>query len=198
MGIAILVYKVFIYKHVNNILKHECFAVICELAEIYRKSDEIMTKNANPYWYKLIKVLKENKTISTGLTIPYIFGAYEILGQPFSDIEELINHILENPIDKYPLIQKCHVIEQDVLMVERKEYCNKYSKAIKFENNDRNNILFISPNTDLGKTLDKLNSNLTSLYLNPIKREHYSWDNKAKEWKKFSDKEIEIIKKLTN
>ncbi|WP_433811519.1 hypothetical protein [Flavobacterium johnsoniae] len=156
-----------------------------------------MTKNTNPYWYKLIKVLKENRTITTGLTIPYIFGAYEILGKPFSNIDELINHILDNPLDKYPLIQKCHVIQQDVLMVERKEYCNKYLKAIKFENNERNNTLFISPNTDLGKTIEKLQSSLTSLYLNPIKRKHYSWDNKEKIWKKFSDKEIEIINKLT-
>ena len=55
-----------------------------------------MSKNENPYWYKLIKVLKENRTITTGLTIPYIFGAYEILGQPFSNVEELIEHILQN------------------------------------------------------------------------------------------------------
>ena len=155
-----------------------------------------MSKNENPYWYKLIKVLKENRTITTGLTIPYIFGAYEILGQSFSNVEELIEHILENPIDKYPLIQKCHVIQQDVLMVEKKEYCNKYAKAIKFENAKRDNALFISPNTDLGKTLEKLYSNLTRLYSNPIERKHYSWDNKEKTWKKFSDKEIEVIRQL--
>jgi len=155
-----------------------------------------MSKNANPNWYKLIKFLKGKGTITTGLTIPYIFGVYEILGQPFSNIEELINHILKYPIDKYPLIQKCPVIQQDVLMVEKKEYCNKYEKAIKFENANRDNILFISPNTALGKTLDNLYSNLTALYSNPIERKHYSWDNKEKSWKKFSDEEIETILSL--
>lgn len=155
-----------------------------------------MNKNSNPYWYKLIKALKENGTITTGLTIPYIFGAYEILDVPFSNIEKLIDHILKNPIDKYPLIQKCHVIHHDVLMVEKKEYCNKYIKAIKFENKETNNSLFISPNTDLGKTIDKLYSSLESLYLKPIERKHYSWDNKEKVWKKFSPMEIEIITKL--
>ena len=81
-------------------------------------------------------------------------------------------------------------------MIERKEYCNKYLKAIKFENEKQNNSLFISPNTDLGKTLQKLCANLTGLYSNPIDRKHYSWDNKEKAWKKFSDKEVEVIKQL--
>lgn len=81
-----------------------------------------MSKNANPNWYKLIKVLKGKGTIKAGLIIPNIFGAYEILGQPFSNIEQLINHILQYPFDdKYPLIQKYSVIQQDILMVERKE-----------------------------------------------------------------------------
>lgn len=149
-----------------------------------------MNKNSNPNWYKLIKLLKGNGTITTGLTIPYIFGAYEILGNPFSSIEELINHVLLNPIDKYPLIQKCHVIQHDVLMMERKEYCNKYEKAVKFENANGDNALFISPNTALGKSLDNLYLNLEALYSNPIKRKHYSWDNKEKPGKSFLTKKL--------
>lgn len=152
--------------------------------------------NSNPFWYKLIKTLKANGTISTGLTIPYIYGAYEAIGEPFSNITELVDHVLLNPIDKYPLIQKCHVIQQDVLMVEKREYCNKYVKAIKFENSNRDNSLFISPNTDLGKTLDKVYSNLTALYSNPIERKHYSWNNREKTWQKFSEDEIKIIESI--
>ncbi|MGQ2981852.1 hypothetical protein [Flavobacterium sp.] len=155
--------------------------------------------NKNPLWYKLIKLLKQNGNITTGLTVPYIFGAYELHGQAFSSTEEMLNHILENPIDKYPVIQKCHVIQQHVLMVERKEICNKsYLKDIHIENSKKENKLFISTNTDLGKSFDKVSLNLSRTYLSPIERKHYSWDNKAKVWQKFSSLEIETIMSIKN
>lgn len=155
-----------------------------------------MSKTEYPYWYKLLKTLKANGTIGTGLTIPYIFGAYEVLGSPFSSIRELIEHILESPIDKSPLIQKCNVIHHDVIMALETEVCNKYVKAIKFENAKKNNALFVSPNTNLGTTLEKIYSSLSALYLNPIERKNYSWDETEKRWKKFDKKEIEAIQRI--
>lgn len=156
-----------------------------------------MTQKANPYWYKLIKLLKQKGIINTGLTIPYIFGAYRILNTPFADISEMIDEIINTPIDKFPVIQKCIVINQHVLMVEQKEICNKYyTKDIKLNNTANNNHLFVSTNTDLGKTLERLSFNLTALYNEHIKSGNFSWDNTEKKWKQFREDEIALIKSI--
>lgn len=153
--------------------------------------------NSNPIWYKLIKLLKSNGTIGTGLTFPYIYGAYELLDQPFGSIKEILEHLLNTPFDKFPVIQKCHVIQQHVIMVEKKEICNKgYYKDVRFENDKGDHKLFVSTNTDLGKTLDKVCSNLIAQYQNPIDRKHYSWDNNKKFWTVFSNEEIAVITSL--
>lgn len=151
----------------------------------------------NPLWYKLIKLLKSNGTITTGLTVPYIFGAYEILGEPFFNIKEVVDYIFENSLDKFPLIQKCPDIQHHVIMLEKKEICNRYfSKFIRFENKENGNKLFISNNTDLGKTYDKVCLNLEMLYFMPIQQNCYSWNKTGNKWEKFSQKEIEIIKSI--
>lgn len=155
--------------------------------------------NSTPIWYKLIKLLKANGTIGTGLTFPFIYGAYELLDEPFADIKEILEHLLEVPIDKFPVIQKCHVIQQHVVMVEKKEVCNKgYYKDVKFDSLKKDNKLFISTNTDLGRTLEKVSSNLVGQYQNPIDRKHYSWDNKNKTWRVFNAEEIQMIISLKN
>ena len=148
----------------------------------------------NPYWYKLIKLLKRKGKITTGLTIPYLFGAYKLLDVPFSNLSTLISEVHNSVIDKYPIIQKCHEINQHVIMVEKKEICHKYyGKEVKLINKNENNFLFISSNTNLGKTLDKVSFNLNRLYLKPIKEDKFSWNNSSKSWIKFSDEEKELI-----
>ena len=150
-----------------------------------------------PYWYTLIKLLKANRTITTGLTIPYIFGAYEVLGQSVENINHLINIILESTTDKFPVIQKCPVIGQHVIMLEDKEMCNKYyKKDVRFESSNKKNILFISTNTDLGKTIDRVCWNLNVGYDSQIRNKDFSWNNKAKNWQKFDKEEIEMIKSI--
>ncbi len=156
-----------------------------------------MNSIQKPYWYRLIKLLKSQKVITTGLTIPYIFGAYKILGQPFKDINHLVNTILDSKTDKYPVIQKCPDIGQHVIMIEDKEICNKqFRKYVRFENSSNDNILFISDNTDLGKSLEKVFWNLTAEYENPIKRTEHSWNNKENRWKKFEQNEIDLINSI--
>lgn len=150
-----------------------------------------------PYWYALIKVLKANRIITTGLTIPYIFGAYEVLGQPLENINHLINLILESRTDKFPVIQKCPVIGQHVIMLEDKEMCNKYyKKDIRFESSDKHNFLFISTNTDLGKSIERVCWNLNAGYESQIKNKNFSWNNKTKNWQKFENEEIEMINSI--
>ena len=152
-----------------------------------------MSSSSNPYWYKLIKLLKTKGEITTGLTIPYLFGAYKELGQPVTNIKELIKHIYYSEIDKYPLIQRCDVIEHHVVTIEEKAFCSKsYKNDIKFKNPTNNNILFIV-DTDLGTTLDKVCSSLSLGYANQIKSQEYSWSKKEKRWKKFEPSEIKMI-----
>src|SRR5690242_11037552 len=124
-----------------------------------------MESKSNPYWYKLIKLLKSKKIITTGLTIPYVFGAYEVLGAPFKDIDQLIISVRDSSTDKFPVIQKCPEILQHVIMTEAKEICNRYSDDdVRLASPSSGNILFISSNTNLGKTLEKVCWNLNANY----------------------------------
>lgn len=152
-----------------------------------------MKSKNNPYWYKLIKLLKGKGIIETGLTIPYVMGAYEVLDQPLQNIDELIKKLVEEEIDKYPVIQKCIKIKQDVIMVEEKHICNKWDRDVKFESKSRKNKLFISTTTNLGTTIDTVASKLIGLYGNQIKDKTYSWDNEHKQWIKFSEEEVNLI-----
>ena len=82
-------------------------------------------------------------------------------------------------------------------MVEQKEICNKYyTKDIKLNNAANNNHLFISTNTDLGKTLERLSFNLAALYQEHINNGNFSWDNSEKKWKQFSEDEIALIQTI--
>lgn len=154
----------------------------------------LMERKQKPYWYTLIKLLKANRKITTGLTIPYVFGAYEILEQPLENINHLVKVLLESVTDKFPVIQKCPEIGQHVIMLEDKEICNKYyKKDIRFENFNKKNLLFISANTELGKSIERLCWNLTAGYETQINSKDFSWNNKKKCWQKFEKGDIEMI-----
>ena len=153
-----------------------------------------LTKKSNPYWYKLIKHLKASGTIDTGLTIPYLFGAHKILNTPYDSVEALILDVYNSEINKYPVIQRCDVIEQHVLKVEAKEVCNKYfAKDVGIRNPNFENILFLTNNAILGKTLNGAIKALTQIYDPPIRREEFSWNRSKKEWQKFSADEVKLI-----
>jgi hypothetical protein len=151
----------------------------------------------NPFWYKLLKLMKKEGIIENGLTIPFIFGAYKIINRPFHNIQELLDEIHNTPIDKYPVLQKCFEIHQDVVVVEEKwQYNAKNIKEIKIKSLNSNNYLVISTNTNIGNTVEKISSSLTSLYGKAIENETFSWSNNKKEWIAFNDKEIELIKSI--
>ena len=152
---------------------------------------------ARPFWYKLIKRLKTEGVINTGVTIPYMFGAYKTIGRPFTDIGQMILAIRDSNTDKYPVIQKCTVIGHHVIMLEEKVNCNnEYRKDIRFENSNKDGYLFISSNTNLGNTIEKFSRSLTVAYENPIRRGEYSWNNREEEWKEFETSEITLIKSI--
>jgi hypothetical protein len=155
----------------------------------------------NPYWYALIKLFKKVETkyrITTGLTIPFLFGAYQLLERPFENIKQLIQSIIDSEIDKYPIIQRCHVIGKHVVMVQERAYCNKnFIKFPRIESAIVDNSLLISTNSpNLGKTYERICYNLTAEYVGPIERGEFSWSNGNNRWRKFDHREIELIKGL--
>ncbi|AYQ32042.1 hypothetical protein [Runella sp. SP2] len=151
-------------------------------------------KNYNPIWYKLTKLLKGKRMINTGLTIPYIFGAYKLLGHPFDNIPELLDELRKHPIDKYPIIQKCGTINQHVIAVEEKKIYHKdYLKDVKLRNSNNEIDLIVSSNTDLGKTEETVYKKLTQLYNEPIGVEKFSWNNKEQKWMPFEKEEEDLI-----
>lgn len=160
-----------------------------------------MSFSRNPYWYKLIKLFSITETkyrISTGLTIPFLFGAYEVLEAPFGNIEQLIKAIIDVEIEKYPIIQKCPDIGKHVIMVENKSYCNRYfSKFPRIESILFKNSLLISTNTmNLGKSFDRICHNLKMAYGDTIQKGEFSWSNSNDCWRKFEVQEIELIKSI--
>ncbi|HEY1062607.1 MAG TPA: hypothetical protein VGE44_13020 [Daejeonella sp.] len=153
----------------------------------------------NPDWYKLTKLLKQKGKINTGLTIPYIFGAYKLLGQPFENISALLDELRKNSIDKYPVIQKCGTIHQHVVAVEDKKlYHKNYIKDIKLQNAKNEINLVISSNTDLGKTDEAIYKSLTQLYKEYIDAGNFSWNNREQKWKPFEKEEKELILSIKN
>jgi hypothetical protein len=158
------------------------------------------TNLTNPYWYKLIKLFKtveQPYKITTGLTIPFIFGAYSIFEEPFPDINTLIQSIVDSNIDKYPIIQRCDVIGKHVIMVEEKTKCIKeYKNFPRLTSTNGLGLLLISTNTSIGKTFDKVCNSLKLEYLGPINRNEFSWSNGKDSWRKFESREIELIKSV--
>ncbi len=158
-----------------------------------------MKNNHNPYWYKLTKLLKQKGKINTGLTIPYIFGAYKLLEQPFENISDLIDELRKSSIDKYPVIQMCGTIHHHVIAAEDKSiYHKNYIKDVKLKNENNKIDLIISSNTDIGKTDEMVYKKLTHLYKKYIDAGKFSWVNKKQEWEPFQKEEIEIILSIKN
>src|SRR6185369_11476900 len=154
-----------------------------------------MESKYNPHWYKLIKLLKSKEVIRTGLTLPYIFGAYKELGTNFKSIDELLRHIVESNPDKYPMLQSCNVICHYVILVKEKKECVKnYFSDYQLPSSSKDNLLFLSSN--LGRNYKQICGKLEGLYANPISRGTYSWDNKSALWKEFTKDEKEQIRSL--
>lgn len=158
-----------------------------------------MRRNNNPDWYKLTKLLKQKGKINTGLTIPYIFGAYKLLEQPFENISGLLDELRKNPIDKYPVIQKCGTIHQHVIAVEDKaNYHKDYIRDVKLKNANNEINLVVSSNTNLGRTDAEIYKSLTQLYKKYIDEGKFSWNNKEQKWKPFEEDEIGLILSIKN
>lgn len=155
----------------------------------------------NPDWYKILKLFKtveEPYRINTGLTIPFIIGAYQLRDKPFENINSLIDYIIDIVIDKYPIIQRCHVINKHVVMVQEKQVCNRgyHTKYPKIKSKTSKNILFISTISNIGKTCGEICHSLNFEYKETIKRNEFSWSKEDKQWRKFHNREIELIKSI--
>jgi len=150
-----------------------------------------------PYWSILTKRLKKDGTIKTGLTIPYLFGAYRILGFELNNIRDLLNYILDSQATDFPVIEKCDIIQHDVIKLEARNVANRdRKKEFQESNKQTGNKLFASYNTNLGNSFEKVCAELSARYLDRIKEEKFSWSQKDTIWKKFEPGEIEIIQSV--
>lgn len=155
----------------------------------------------NPYWYKLIKTFKNAPSpykISTGLTIPFLMGAYKELNVPFDNISDLLISILDTEIDKYPVLEVCSVINQHVLAVENKSIYNRpATKTVKIQSTlIRNSLIIGMHSSALGNTLPKISQNLHHQYSSQINSGLYSYNNHKKKWFGFDKEEIKLIKSV--
>ena len=156
-------------------------------------------KKYNPDWFKLTKMLRQKGIINTGLTIPYIFGAYKLLGQPFENISAMLDELRKYPIDKYPVIQKCGAIHQHVIAIEDKKiYHKNFIKDIKLRNANNEISLIISSNTEIGKTEEEVYKKLTQLYEEYTNTGKFSWNNREQKWNPFGKEEEELILSIKN
>lgn len=135
------------------------------------------------HWSLLTKSLIEKGKITTGLTIPYLYGSYKRLGYEIGTIEDLLEEITKVRSDDIPIIEKCDKIKFDVVKPESKTLANKSRKKddwVKID--DYPMPLIISYNTNLGKEKKKIANSLKALYQIFIDAETYSWNQVKGEW----------------
>ena len=150
-----------------------------------------------PYWSILTKKLIEKGTITTGLTIPYLFGAYRILGYEVNNIRDLLNHISDSHATDFPVIEKCDKILHDVIILEARNISNRDRKKEFQEFNEQTgNKMFVSYNTNLGNSIEKVCAELSARYGDLIKEEKFSWNQAAEKWNKFQPEEIAFIESI--
>lgn len=150
---------------------------------------------AKAHWYILTKYLKKTGEIKTGLTIPYLYGAYKRLGYDINSIEDLLKEILSTNTEELPVIEKCDLIKFDVVKLETKVSVNRNrKKEVRITGKGYPNEIVISYNTNLGRDLAKVSVSLEALYQKYIDDQTYTWYEKK--WHKFGETEYKIIDSL--
>lgn len=158
-----------------------------------------MIKNNLPLWFRQISYQKNERIITNGLTIPYLIGIYQICNQPLNhnSIRTLIFEIKESILEECAVLQRCPYIRQYVIGVDDRQYCEHYmKKQIRFENSVGQSSLFVTQNAnELGNNLDRIVELFNNIYDNCISNAEFSWNNETKNWEKFTEYEIDLIKK---
>jgi hypothetical protein len=106
-----------------------------------------------------------------------LYGAYEVLGQRFQNIEALIDHIISFETDKCPMLGLCTAIHHQVLAVYPKADLNKRTDVGMISSNAAKNRLYTEPGSSLGKAREAILSKLNFLYADPINKKTYSWNS---------------------
>ncbi|HMJ47472.1 MAG TPA: hypothetical protein VK498_09085 [Ferruginibacter sp.] len=142
--------------------------------------------------------MKEERKITTGLTIPYIFRAYQMQKNPLKDIPQLMNIILNSKTEKMPVLHMCPEIHHIVLLVEDRTRCNReYKDYFSFPSTYEERYLLLSPDAlFLGKTPARVCNNLAGLYGNRIHIKECSWSKRKKDWGEIDKEESAIIESI--
>lgn len=148
-------------------------------------------------WYNLIQGKKNNGSITNGLTIPYLVGAYSTLTKSIKKdaLIELITDICNTNMNQKAVLQYCGDINQFVISLKPIEFClANFDKNASLKNNENDNSLYISLSaTDFGFTKSDLIDNLWRKFEEPITNNKYSWKSLTQSWEPFSNQELEEI-----
>lgn len=151
-------------------------------------------------WYKLINGLLNSKVISSGITIPYLIGAYKLKEDTQLDNETIFRNIFQDMIntefEKIPKIMRCNDIGQLVIALEDKNFVAKYLKnEIQITNSIGEAKIVVTSNCNLtAKTLDELIAELIRQFEPIINQNLFSWN--SNQWQGFSQIEANRIKEI--
>lgn len=158
---------------------------------------------SNPFSYKLIETLKNRKTISNGLTIPYLIGSYRLVNIKLTDgaesVLELLTELANSETTMKPVLQHCGDIGKYVIGLQSKSFCLKYfSNELAFKNQTGEKTLYVTSNAAsfLGRNIDEIAKALYEKYKDSIVQRNYSWRGYKQVWEPFDTNEIEVIKSI--
>lgn len=174
-------------------------------------SSKTMTTNLNenltvisqqPFAFTLINLLKDKGVITTGITIPFIIGAYKIAKHDSIEvnlkfIQEVFADIVATAKDTKFFICTCNHINQHVITIltqEDTDVTGHYSTYQHIKNSDGVPVLYFEENFDIAyPSLDKISQFYWLKYEHILKEQVYSYRSTENKWIKFSDTELGCI-----
>lgn len=158
------------------------------------KKSKIMNAFANT----LIEKLKEKGVITNGLTIPYLVGALNVRFNFSSNKDTLIlliDNLINSTTDSKLVLLKCDFINEFVISLETKKFCEEnFQNEISFTNDANIKTLFITDNAKVfGKNREELIENLWIKYAEQIQNKLFSWKSLEHKYFMFDDIEIRRI-----
>ena len=163
-------------------------------------SSKTMTTNLNenltvisqqPFAFTLINLLKDKGVITTGITIPFIIGAYKIAKHDSIEvnlkfIQEVFADIVATAKDTKFFICTCNHINQHVITIltqEDTDVTGHYSTYQHIKNSDGVPVLYFEENFDIAyPSLDKISQFYWLKYEHILKEQVYSYQSTENKW----------------
>lgn len=144
-----------------------------------------------PFWYKLIYYWCRKKNRS-GLTIPFIIGAQNILlpEKKLMEIETLLNEIKDTQLEEKVIIHYCYDLNEFVIGLEEKDF------AVSSHFHNYGSFYIGDEKTEKFGDFNKIVSEMKSTYSGFIRDGLYSKDILSSTWQPFQEKDINLIREV--